>query len=66
MEIKKMDKEKNGIPGWLQTHEASHILGLTDSQFRRQQSKFKSIQLHKNGPRFYEEGEILKYKNENG
>jgi len=59
-------KEKNTIPGWLQTHEASNLLGLTDSQFRRKSKKILSVQLHKNGPRLYKTEDVLAWKEANG
>ena len=46
------------IPGWLKSPEAAKYLGVTESQFRKIHPQIKSIQLHKNGPRFFREEDV--------
>ena len=59
-----MSTPRATIPGWLKSPEAAQFLGLTESQFRKVHSKIESIQLHTNGPRFFKEEDIKKYKDQ--
>ena len=58
MEGKKMIITRATIPGWLKSPDAAQYLGLTESQFRKVHPKIKSIQLHKNGPRFFRQVDV--------
>ena len=57
-----MNTTRAAIPGWLKSPYAAKYLGLTESQFRKIHSKINSIQLHKNGPRFFREEDVELFK----